>query len=56
MEPEDHTSEAADLAEGLVESVSRPRQDWRAIERSALALAALARQAAEEMRSADPDG
>jgi hypothetical protein len=48
MPIEDLIIKAADLAEDLVDAVSEPHQDWLAIERSALALAEVARRASSE--------
>ena len=52
MPLEDLITKAADLAEGLVDAISEPDQDWIVIERSALALADVARRASSE----DPEG
>jgi hypothetical protein len=53
MPAEDLISEAADLAEALVDAISAPDQDWASIERSARKLAELASGAAE-LRSHEP--
>jgi len=48
--PNDATlTEAWNLAEAINDAVVRTDQDWRQIERDALALAALARRLAEEL-------
>jgi hypothetical protein len=49
---DDPTSEAADLAESLVDHVASADQDWAAIRRLALELAALA----ERVAAADASG
>jgi hypothetical protein len=48
VQPEDPIPHAADLAEWIVDAISAQAPDWKAIERSALALAEVARRADRE--------